>query len=255
MLQSWRKLYLSLLFLTSLIVYGPAVKAQTAAAWSIPAGVPLLTRWAKDVSPSNALVEYPRPQLARDQWLNLNGLWDYQVTDIGATDAPSSYAGRILVPYPIESALSGVMKAFLPNQRLWYHRTFDIPASWSGQEVLLHFGAVDFETRVFVNGHDMGSHKGGYDEFNYDITRALRPGHNDIVVDVVDPTDLSWEIKGKQTLHPGGAAYTATSGIWQTVWLEPVPANHVECLKYVTDSSPAAIHITVAARIFRFALR
>jgi len=234
---------LSIAVLTSLT---PVANAQQA--WHIAKG-PLLTRWSSLVSPTNALPEYPRPQLARDNWQNLNGLWDYAITDIGAASIPNSYDGQILVPFPVESALSGVMKAFLPTQRLWYHRTFTVPNSWSGQRVLLHFGAVDWEASVLVNGHDIGSHQGGYDAFSYDITENLHPGTNEITVSVVAPLDSSWELRGKQTLHPGGAAYTAASGIWQTVWIEPVPTSHIEDVHYVTDAAKGVVHLIIGGRI------
>ena len=208
-----------------------------------------MTQWAREVSPANALPEYPRPQLVRDTWQNLNGLWDYAITDKQVEKAPAAYEGRILVPYPIESALSGVMKPLLPTQRLWFHRRFTIPDSWAGQRVLLQFGAVDWETQVVLNGKDLGGHRGGYDAFFFDITDALRPGENDLVIRADDPTSSSWQLRGKQTLHPGGAAYTASSGIWQTVWLEPVPASHIETLHIVTDGIAGILHLTVGARI------
>jgi len=217
--------------------------------WHIAKG-PLLTRWSKEVSPTNALPEYPRPQLTRPQWQNLNGLWDYAITPKTAADTPSAYEGKILVPYPIESALSGVMKAFLPEQRLWYRRTFTIPADWNSKHLLLHFGAVDWDTEVFVNGKSLGTHRGGYDAFDFDITGQIKgTGPQEIVVSVLDPTDSHWQMRGKQVLHPGGAAYTATSGIWQTVWIEPVSPSYVETLQMVTDADTGMLHLTVAARI------
>ncbi|MGA2031830.1 MAG: sugar-binding domain-containing protein [Thermoguttaceae bacterium] len=209
---------------------------------------PLMTRWAKDVSPSNALPEYPRPQMVRQQWQNLNGLWDYAIT---AKDAarPRAFDGQILVPYPIESALSGVRKALLPEGRLWYRRTFSVPAQWSGRRILLHFGAVDWEAAVLVNGRNMGSHRGGFDGFTLDITDALKKDDlQEIVVSVWDPTDAGWQLRGKQTLHPGGAAYTACSGIWQTVWLEPVPRSGIESLHLVPDLPSGTLKLTVDAR-------
>jgi hypothetical protein len=218
--------------------------------WHVAKG-PLLTKWAALVSPTNALPDYPQPQFERDTWQNLNGLWDYGVTDKGADRAPAQFDGQILVPFPIESALSGVMKALLPTQRLWYHRTFDIPAGWAGKHVLLHFGAVDWDTSVYVNGRDLGSHRGGYDAFSFDITNALHAtGPQDIVVSVLDPSDTSWQLHGKQVLHPGGASYTAASGIWQTVWIEPVAPSHLDSLHMVTDTSTDVLHLTVDARIF-----
>jgi hypothetical protein len=219
--------------------------------WKIPDNAPLLTRWAAKISPTNALPEYPRPQMAREVWLNLNGLWEYAVTAKSEEKIPAIYMGNILVPYPIESALSGVMKAFLPTERLWYHRTITIPETWRGQRVLLHFGAVDWETTVFLNGRDLGGHRGGYDAFTFDITAALKPGEaQELVVSVLDPSDTSWHLHGKQTLHPAGCSYTATSGIWQTVWMEPVPmTTSIETLQAVPDLEKGALKLTVTGRI------
>ncbi len=220
-----------------------------AADWKIPDHAPLLTRWAKDVSPTNALPEYPRPQMVRSTWQNLNGLWDYAITDKSAEQKPSAWDGKILVPYPIESALSGVMRPLKPDQRLWYRRTFAVPPTWNGQRILLHFGAVDWQTTVFLNGRQLGGHRGGYDSFTFDITHALKPGQpQELVVSVWDPTDTRWQLRGKQTLHPGGAAYTASSGIWQTVWLEPVPQSSIESLHAVPDLAAGVLKLTVNAR-------
>ncbi len=233
--------------LATVAVTASTVSVSAQNAWK-PASGPLMTRWAKEVSPTNALPEYPRPQMVRDQWQNLNGLWDYAISDENA-DRPAHFDGQILVPYPIESALSGVMKPLLPNQKLWYRRTFTIPAPWQGQKVLLHFGAVDWDSTVFVNGKILGTHRGGYDAFSFDVTQTLKTeGTNEVVIGVCDPTDSSWEMRGKQTLHPGGAAYTATSGIWQTVWLEPVPQSSIENLKLVSSPKNDALQLTVSAR-------
>jgi hypothetical protein len=219
--------------------------------WAIPGNAPLLTRWAKDVSPTNVLSEYPRPQLVREQWRNLNGLWDFTVTEENRKNIPSAYAGKILVPYPIESALSGVMRAFLPGQRLWYRRTITIPADWRNGRVLLHFGAVDWETTVYLNGRDLGGHRGGYDGFTFDLTRHLKPGQpQELVISVVDPTDSSWQLHGKQTLNPRGCSYSATSGIWQTVWLESVPmTSSVETLHAVPDLEAGVLRLTITGRV------
>ena len=132
-----------------------------------------MTRWAAEVSPTNALPEYPRPQLVRPDWLNLNGLWDYAITPDSA-EPPAQFAGKILVPFPVESALSGVMTNFDEHSKLWYHRSFSLPESWPGRRVRLHFGAVDWHCQVWVNGQDIGQHQGGYDAFTFDITDALR---------------------------------------------------------------------------------
>jgi beta-galactosidase/beta-glucuronidase len=194
--------------------------------------VTIQSRWAKDVSPANALKEYPRPQLVRDNWTNLNGLWDYAITAKNAVQ-PSSFNGQILVPYPIESALSGVKKELKPNQNLWYKRTFTKPETKSGDKVKLNFGAVDYEATVFVNGQQVGKHEGGYTEFVLDITPALKDGNNEIVVKVFDPTGEGVGPHGKQVLNPANIYYTPTSGIWQTVWLEVVPGASISSL-YMT---------------------
>jgi hypothetical protein len=179
------------------------------AGWQ-PAEGPLLTRWAKDVKPAKAHPEYPRPQLVREPWQNLNGLWDYAITDRGALQ-PTEWDGQILVPFPIESALSGVMKRVSEEERLWYRRTFKIPSKWKGQRVLLHFGAVDWEATVSVNGEEVGSHRGGYDAFTFDVTDALRPsGDQELVVSVWDPTDAGTQPRGKQIRNPHGIWYTPT---------------------------------------------
>ena len=212
---------------------------------------PLMTRWAKDVTPANALAEHPRPQMARDSWQNLNGLWDYTVTDKNQDHHPEKYVGKILVPYCIESALSGVMKPFLPTQKLWYRRTLDIPQAWMGQRLLLHFGAVDWQTKIYLNGREVGSHRGGYDEFTIELTPAVKKaGPQELIVEVLDPTDTSWQLHGKQTLHPAGCSYTATSGIWQTVWIEPVPlTTSIETIHAVPDLQAGVLRLTVTGRV------
>lgn len=205
-----------------------------AASWH-PATGPLETRWTKEVSPAKVLPEYPRPTLQRGEWLSLNGLWDLAVTP---KDAPSpvEFPTQILVPFPIESALSGVMRAVSEKDRIWYRRGFEIPRKWIGQRVLLHFGAVDFEASVWVNGQLAGQHRGGYDGFSFDITDYLRRGGpNELVVGVWDPTDAGTQSRGKQVRNPRGIWYTPTSGIWQTVWLEPVSAAHITRVKATPD--------------------
>lgn len=219
--------------------------------WKLPDNAPLLTRWAKDVSPANALPEYPRPQMARDNWQNLNGVWDYAITGKSEEQIPAKFGGGILVPYPIESALSGVMKALKPDQRLWYRRIFTLPQEWAGQRVLLHFGAVDWETTIFLNGRSLGSHRGGYDAFTFDLSKALKAGDTqELVISVWDPTDSTWHLTGKQTLRPAGCSYTASSGIWQTVWLEPVPmTTSIETLNAVPDLDAGVLRLTLTGRV------
>jgi len=200
-----------------------------------PAKGPLMTRWSKRVSPDNVHAEYPRPQMVRKNWLNLNGLWEYAIQPKDEPQ-PKNFDGRILVPFPVESALSGVMKPVGEDNRLWYRRTFEVPRKWKNQSVLLHFGAVDWDTTVWVNGRELGSHRGGYDPFTCDITYALNDaGPQEIILSVWDPTNTGYQPRGKQVKKPGGIWYTAVTGIWQTVWLEPVSETHIKSLKIVTD--------------------
>ena len=214
-----------------------------------PAKGRLMTRWAKDVSPEKAHPEYPRPTMSREQWLNLNGLWDYSIVDKDAAQ-PKDFRGKILVPFPVESALSGVMKPLTEKQRLWYRRSFAVPDAWNGKRVLLHFGAVDWETTVSVNGKALGSHRGGYDGFSFDITDALKAsGEQEIVVGVLDPTDTGTQPRGKQVLQPNGIWYTPTSGIWQTVWLEPVAVTHIDSIKVTPDIDEGRINVSVAMQV------
>ena len=218
---------------------------QAGEGWK-PGEGPLKSRWADEVSPDNALREYPRPQMVRKEWLNLNGLWDYAIAAKAST-SPVAFQGKILVPYPIESALSGVMKAVGENDRIWYRRTFNIPPGWVGRRVLLHFGAVDFEAKVYVNEKLVGEHVGGYDGFSFDITGLLRKySENDIVVAVSDPTDAGTQPRGKQVRKPNSIWYTPTSGIWQTVWLEPVSAAHISTLKIVPDIDAGTVSVKPA---------
>ena len=199
----------------------------------------LRTSWAADVTPTNVHPEYPRPQMVRDRWLNLNGLWDYAITPRESAP-PETYDGAILVPFPIESALSGVQKTMNPDQTLWYRRTFELPADWGKQSVMLHFGAVDWQAVVWVNGQKVSEHRGGYTPFSVDITTALadRRRQQEVVVEVWDPTDTGEQPVGKQSLRPQGIWYTATTGIWRTAWLEPVPASYINRLKLIPDVRP-----------------
>ena len=236
-----------ILFAALFSIQPPQVRAVE---WQSPKG-PLLTRWARDVSPSNALPEYPRPQMARDAWQNLNGLWDYAITAKSSEQIPKEYAGKILVPYCIESALSGVGKPFLPSEKLWYHRTIVIPPDWMGERLLLHFSAADWQATVYLDGREVGSHRGGYDAFAIELTRAVKSaGAHELAVAVLDPTDTSWQLHGKQTLHPAGCNYTATSGIWQTVWLEPVPlTTSIETLHSTPDLEAGVLRLSVTGRV------
>jgi len=211
-----------------------------------PSEGPLMTRWAKQVSPANVHREYPRPQMVRKDWLNLNGLWEYTIEprDQGQ---PSNFDGQILVPFPIESALSGVMKPVGEASRLWYRRTFEIPGKWANQRILLHFGAVDWDTTVWINGKEIGNHRGGYDPFSFDITDALNDaGPQEVVLSVWDPTNTGTQPRGKQVKEPRGIWYTAVTGIWQTVWLEPVPETYIESIRIVPDIDSKLIRVIAA---------
>ena len=210
-----------------------------------PAKGPLMTRWAKQVSPDSVHPEYPRPQMVRQDWLNLNGLWEYAIRPKDRQQ-PDEFDGQILVPFPAESALSGVMKAVGEENRLWYRRTFEIPRRWNGRRILLHFGAVDWDTTVWVNGKQAGTHRGGYDPFTFDITDALKKaGPQQIVLSVWDPTNAGTQPRGKQVKEPRGIWYTAVTGIWQTVWLEPVGPWHIQSLKIVPDIDKEQVLVTV----------
>jgi hypothetical protein len=200
-----------------------------------PAEGPLKTRWAKEVRPDRVLPEYPRPQLRREAWQNLNGVWQLAFAREGdAAPVGKDLPERILVPFPVESALSGVMK---PAERLWYRRLFSVPKGWSGRRILLHFGAVDWEATVHVNGKKVGEHRGGYDPFSFDITDALSDKKDqELIVGVWDPTDAGPQPRGKQVRKPGGIYYTPVTGIWQSVWLEAVNApGHITRLNVETD--------------------
>jgi beta-galactosidase/beta-glucuronidase len=201
-----------------------SLASALAADWQPVAGK-MLTPWGEKLSPAEAWTEYPRPQFVRERWLNLNGLWDYAIAPKTAA-APTKYEGKILVPFCVESALSGVGRKVTPEDRIWYRRAFAVPAAWAGQRVLIHFEAVDFEATLWINGALVGSHAGGSSAFSFDLTDYLRAGDNQLVLSVWDPTSAGEQPRGKQILDPRGIWYTPVSGIWQTVWLEPVPKGH-----------------------------
>jgi hypothetical protein len=229
------------------VLAGCLVLNSAAADWKIANG-PLLTRWAKDVSPEKVLPEYPRPQFVRSEWQNLNGLWDYAITPKDATQ-PSTYSGKILVPFPIESALSGVMKTVGEDNRLWYRRTFKVPGDWKNKRILIHFGAVDWDSTVTVNGREIGKHQGGYDGFTYDITDALKSsGEQELIVSVWDPTDAGPQPRGKQVRKPGGIWYTSVTGIWQTCWLEPVNPVSIDRVKLTPNIDDQSLSIEPTLR-------
>ena len=212
------------------------VADATPAMWH-PRPAPLTTPWTPLVSPNNALPDYPRPQMARTSWQNLNGVWDYLGRSgapvLAAPPAPQMYPEQILVPYPVESALSGIGRH---DDEMWYRRSFQLPGAWQGQQVLLHFGAADQIATVWVNDRQVAHHEGGYTEFSADITAALQgSGTQEIAVRVQDRNEAGPFPVGKQRNRPGGLFYTGSSGIWQTVWMEPVPTAHIEKLDITTD--------------------
>ena len=211
-----------------------------------PAGEKIKTPWADKIDANNPLPEYPRPQLVRTDWMNLNGLWDYAILPKGNT-IPSAHQGKILVPYPIESSLSGVQKTVGENNELWYQRSFTIPANWKNKKVILNFGAVDWKADIWVNDIKVGSHQGGYTPFNIDISAALSKDKSQkLTVRVWDPTDASFQPRGKQVRNPQGIWYTAVTGIWQTVWLEPVEQSFIQQIKTVPNIDGG--NITVATQ-------
>jgi hypothetical protein len=206
------------------------------------------------VSPTNALPEYPRPQCVRPDWLNLNGVWKYAITP-AKIPVVTNFEGNILVPFPVESALSGVMRTLDEKNTLWYQRDFSVPESWRGKRVRLHFGAVDWQARVMINGHQIGQHRGGYDEFTFDITDRLNwTGGEKLTVAVFDPTEGD-QPRGKQSRKPEGIFYTPTSGIWQTVWLEPVPKMCIDDIQFTPDIEAQTLRLKVSANTLSSTLK
>ncbi len=209
----------------------------------------LITQWADQVTADSVWPQYPRPALTRKHWQNLNGLWQYAITSKEA-DKPEVVDGEILVPFAVESQLSQVRRRVTADQALWYRRTFTLPSRWRDDRILLHFGAVDWEATVWVNDQQVGFHRGGYDPFTLDITEALQnqgQGPQTVVVRVWDPTDQgsTAPARGKQTLHPAKIFYTAVTGIWQTVWLEPVPQAYIRDLHVTTDIETGRVTVNV----------
>lgn len=211
-----------------------------------PAGERIMTEWGENLDPSNVLAEYPRPQMIRDRWLNLNGLWDYAVTPID--EEPEKMEGKILVPFAVESALSGVGRTVTENDALWYEREFAVPEDWAGQRIKLNFGAVDWKAEVYVDEQFAGEHTGGYAPFSFDITDLLGKGRrHTLKLKVTDRTDKWFQARGKQVSEPGGIWYTAVTGIWQTVWMEPLPSAHIDSYYAVSDIDEGTLTVTVDA--------
>jgi len=200
------------------------------AQWS-PAGDKIKTKWAEEIDVNNVLPEYPRPIMERADWKNLNGLWEYAIKKVG-TSEPANFDGQILVPFAVESSLSGVQKRVGDDNELWYKRSFTVPSNWKNKKVLLHFGGVDWRSDIWVNDVKVGTHEGGYAPFSFDVTPFLnKSGDQKLVVKVWDPTDRGYQPRGKQVNRPEGIWYTPVTGIWQTVWLEPVAEKHIEFVR------------------------
>jgi beta-galactosidase/beta-glucuronidase len=222
-----------LLIVLSALILNGIVPAQNAG-WKI-AGDKIVTPWAEKVNPVSPLPEYPRPQMVRSEWKNLNGLWDYSITQLPASK-PVSYQGKILVPFAIESALSGVKKNVGKDSILWYKTSFVLPSKMKGKNILLHFGAVDWESEIYINGIKAGNHQGGYDPFTFNITTYInKVGQQQIELRVWDPCDKGPQPRGKQVSRPNSIWYTSVTGIWQTVWLEAVPETYIASTKQTPD--------------------
>lgn len=209
-----------------------------------PAGDKIKTAWAEKIDVNNVLPEYPRPIMERTEWSNLNGLWNYAVLPLGQS-LPASFDGKILVPFAIESSLSGVGKTLGEDKGLWYQREFTVPSKWKGKKVLLHFGAVDWKAEVWVNNIKVGEHTGGFTPFTFDITPALGNSKNTLVVKVWDPTDKGPQPRGKQVSQPRGIWYTPVSGIWQTVWLEPVAPHYITDIRTTPDIDTSKVKVKI----------
>jgi beta-galactosidase/beta-glucuronidase len=221
------------------------VGSASAQQWA-PAGDRIKTKWAEEVSPSNAHPEYPRPQMVRTDWKSLNGLWDYSITPKSQAK-PSTFDGKILVPFAVESALSGVGRTVTADDALWYRTEFTVPSAWKGRRLMLNFDAVDWKAEVFVNDVKVGTHTGGYTHFSFDVTPYLKSGANNLVVRVEDATDDDFQPRGKQVANPRGIWYTPVSGIWQSVWIEPVAPTHITDYNVVSCLKSKSIDVTVDA--------
>ncbi|TDG37293.1 beta-galactosidase [Pedobacter changchengzhani] len=233
---------MKLKFKTIILLALLSISSPLFAQWK-PAGDKIKTEWGEKLNPKNVLAEYPRPIMARQNWKNLNGLWNYAITDTSKAQ-PANFDGKILVPFAAESSLSGVMKNVGASKDLWYNTTFTIPSDWKGKDVLLNFGAVDWRTEVWINDKKVGTHEGGYSPFSFNITKYLSKSAQKITVKVWDPTDEGPQPRGKQLNNPNSIWYTPVTGIWQTVWLEPVAKQHITALKTVADIDKGVINIT-----------
>lgn len=229
---------------TLLVCCALALTVCAQAQWK-PAGDKIKTKWAEQINPKNVLPEYPRPQLERTDWVNLNGEWEYAIKPKGEVE-PKAFDGNILVPFAVESSLSGVQKEVEDANELWYKRTFSVPANWKNKDIVLNFGAVDWKADVFINDVLIGSHQGGFTPFSFNITPYLNGKSNQkLVVRVWDPSDKGYQPRGKQTSNPEGIWYTPVTGIWQTVWIEPVATNHITSVKSIPNIDNGTMNVTV----------
>lgn len=231
-------------FLLLIILFFSSISSF--AQWK-PAGDKIKTVWAEKIDPNNVLPEYPRPIMERDKWQNLNGLWDYAILPMGQQE-PQTFDGKILVPFAVESSLSGVQKELGKEKELWYRRTFTIPSDWKNKNIVLHFGAVDWKAEVYLNNIKIGTHTGGYTPFCFDVTPFLTSGNQKLVVKVWDPTSDSFIPRGKQVTNPHGIWYTPVSGIWQTVWLEPVNNKHIVGITPIADIDNNNLKVKVCTK-------
>ena len=236
------------MFRINLLLLSSLFSVIAFAQWQ-PAGEKIKTCWASQIDVNNVLPEYPRPLMERTEWLNLNGLWNYAILPV-CKQSPSTFDGKILVPFAIESSLSGVQKNVGKANELWYEREFTIPSKWKNNRVILHFGAVDWKTDVWVNDVKVGQHSGGYTPFSFEITSALKNGSNKLMVKVWDPTNDSYQPRGKQVNKPEGIWYTSVTGIWQTVWLEPVSEKFITQVKTTPNIDKNILNIEVATNDF-----
>lgn len=216
--------------------------ASLASAQWQPKGDKIKTRWAAEVNPAKPLPEYPRPIMERSQWKNLNGLWNYAIRPKGQA-TPTSFDGKILVPFAVESSLSGVMQTVGAEKELWYQTQFTTDASWKGKDLLLHFGAVDWKADIWINDILVGSHTGGFAPFSFNITPYLNGKNQKLTVRVWDPTSDGMQPRGKQVTNPEGIWSTAVTGIWQTVWLEPVAKKHITAVRPLADIDHSSISV------------
>jgi len=234
------------ILLTFLIICSGLACAQVSG-WKI-AGDRITTQWSANVNPLNPLPEYPRPQMVRNEWKSLNGLWDYAITSAGSV-MPKVFQGKILVPFAVESALSGVNKPVGQENILWYRTQFILPANFRKKTILLHFGAVDWKSEIYINGAKVGSHQGGYDPFYFDVTPWLKGnGQQLLELQVTDPADKGQQPRGKQVTKPGGIWYTSVTGIWQTVWLEAVPKTYISSTRQTPDIDNQSLKLEVTVQ-------